>query len=134
MKTPMFVTAAAMGIALYAGNLSAQTALRDVVEIREGLIVVGSAYEISEKCGTISARTFRGLAYLNSLRNRALALGFTPAQIDAYTDDKAEQDRLEGIARARLAEKGVVAGQEASYCAVGRAEMAAGTAIGRLLY
>ncbi len=134
MRTPIIVTAAAMAIAVFAGSLSAQSALRDVVEIREGLITVGSAYEISEKCGSISARTFRGLGYLNSLRNRALALGFTQAQIDAYTDDKVEQDRLEGIARARLAEKGTVAGQEETYCTVGRAEIAAGSAIGRLLY
>lgn len=134
MKTPILVTAAAMSLAMFAGNLSAQSALRDVAEIREGLIVVGSAYELSEKCGSISARTIRGAIYLNALRNRAIALGFTQAQVDAYTDDNVEKARLEGIARARLAEKGVVPGQEATYCAVGRAEIAAGSAIGRLLY
>ncbi|MEJ6397939.1 DUF5333 domain-containing protein [Yoonia sp. 208BN28-4] len=134
MKTPAIVTAAAMTVAMLAGNASAQSNLRDVTEITEGLIAVGTAVEISDKCGSIGPRNFRGLAYLNSLRNRAVALGFSASQIDDFTDDKAEQDRLEAIARARLADKGVVEGREETYCAVGRAEMAANSAIGRLLY
>ena len=111
----------------------AQVPLKDVAEIREGIIATGMAYELSEECGALSARTFRGLAFLNGLQNRARELGYTRAQIDAYIDDDAEKDRLEAIARARLAELGVVEGREATYCAVGRAEIAKGSQIGRLL-
>lgn len=116
-----------------AGNLSAKPALRDQPQITEGLIAVGIAYEISQVCDSIRARTLRGIGVLNGLKQTARSLGYSNAEIDAFTDDSAEQDRLETIARARLAAKGAEAGRPETYCAVGRAEIAAGTAIGRLL-
>ena len=130
-KSPM-IFAATLGVVMAAGNLSAKPALRDVQHITEGLITVGIAYEISETCSSINARFFRGISYLNSLKSHARGLGYTDAEIDAYTDDKAEQNRLEGIARARLFNLGAISGQPETYCAVGRAQMGAGTAIGRL--
>lgn len=131
-KSPM-IFAATLGVVMAAGNLSAKPALRDVQHITEGLITVGIAYEISETCSSINARFFRGISYLNSLKSHARGLGYTDAEIDAYTDDKAEQNRLEGIARSRLFNLGAISGQPETYCAVGRAQMDAGTAIGRLL-
>ena len=131
-KSPM-IFAATLGVVMAAGNLSAKPALRDVQHITAGLITVGIAYEISETCSSINARFFRGISYLNSLKSHARGLGYTDAEIDAYTDDKAEQNRLEGIARARLFNLGAISGQPETYCAVGRAQMDAGTAIGRLL-
>lgn len=116
-----------------AGRLSAQTALKDVAKVRDGIIFVGMAYEISEQCDTISARLFRGLSYLQSLRNHARELGYTEAEIDAYINDEAEKDRLEAIARAQLASLGVVPGQQDSYCSVGRAQIDANTRVGWLL-
>lgn len=124
------VIAGAIGLA---GNLSAQTALKDVSHVREGIIAVGMAVEISDKCSSIKPRTLRGINYLQSLQNHARSLGFSQAQIDAYVDDRDEKRRLEGIARARLADMGVVNGQETTYCAVGRAQIAEGSAVGRLL-
>lgn len=112
---------------------TAQQSLRNVGYVTEGLIAVGIAYEISEVCDSISARTLRGLGYLNQLRNHALGLGFSSAEIKAYTDNKAEQDRLEGIARQRLAGMGATPGDAASHCAVGQAEIAKGSPIGYLL-
>ena len=132
-KTPILALALASGIIGFAGNLSAQTALKDVAHVREGIIAVGMAVELSDKCGSISPRTLRGLNYLRGLQDHARGLGFSQAQIDAYVDDKTEKRRLEGIARNRLADLGVVAGQESTYCAVGRAQISAGTAVGRLL-
>ena len=111
----------------------AQQSLRNVGYVTEGLIAVGIAYEISEVCGSISARTLRGLGYLNQLRNHALGLGYSNAQVKEFTDSKTEQDRLEGIARQRLASMGAVPGNEASHCAVGRAEIAKESTIGYLL-
>lgn len=117
----------------FAGSLSAQTALKDVAHVREGIIAIGMAVEISDKCGSISPRTLRGINTLRGLQKHARDLGYSQAQIDAYVDDRAEKRRLEGIARERLADMGVVAGQESTYCAVGRAQISAGTAVGRLL-
>lgn len=116
-----------------AGNLSAKPALRDQPQITEALISVGIAYEISQVCGEIDARILRGIGVLNGLKSTARQLGYTEAEIDAFTDSRTEQDRLEGIARARLEAMGARPGDAASHCAVGRAEMAKGSAIGRLL-
>ena len=127
------LAAAAVAAAGLAAPSSAQTPLKDVAEIRDGIIHVGMAYEISEKCGDIDARLFRGIGFLNSLKRRARALGYSEAEIDAYVNDEAEKDRLEGIARGLLADLGVVSGDEASYCAVGRAQIAANTRVGWLL-
>ena len=118
---------------MFATPLAAQTPLRDVTKIRNGIVHTGMAYEISEKCSSIDARLFRGLGFLNSLRSHAEDLGYSDAQIDAYINDEDEKDRLERIGRAQLAQLGVIEGDEASYCAVGRAQIAANTRVGWLL-
>lgn len=132
-KTPILVFAIAMCAIGAAGASSAKPALKDVTFVREGIIATGMAFEISKKCGSISPRYFRGVSYLNSLKDHAASLGYSDSEIDAYTNDKAEENRLTVIARSRLSEMGAVTGDEASYCAVGRAEMAKNSAIGRLL-
>ena len=127
------LTALALSAILAGMPAAAQTPLKDVAHVRDGIIHVGMAYEISEKCGEISARLFRGLGFLNSLKSHARGLGYSEADIDAYVNDEAEKDRLEAIARAQLAELGVIEGDEGSYCAVGRAQIAANTRVGWLL-
>jgi len=115
-----------------AGTAQAQ-GLKDEAEIRNGLLIVGMAYEISRKCDDLDARTLRGIQTLFNLKSRARGLGYSSAEVDAYIDDKAEKDRLEGIARAQLAQLGVVADDPATYCAVGRDQIAKGTGVGALL-
>lgn len=132
-KTPVFITAALIAVAGFAGSLSAQTPLKDVQRVRDGIIHVGMAYEISQKCDSIRARTFRGISFLQSLKNHARELGYSDAEIEAYVNDDAEEDRLEAIARQQLASLGVVEGNEATYCAAGRAQIAANTRVGWLL-
>lgn len=132
-KTRAILAALSLGLVTLAGGLSAQTALKDQPSVRDGIIYVGMAYEISQKCDSISARTFRGIGYLQSLKNQARNLGYSDADIDAYVNDRAEKKRLEGIARAQLAALGVVEDDPASYCAVGRAQIAEGTRVGWLL-
>lgn len=132
-KTPILALATIAGLIGFAGNLSAQSALKDVTHVREGLIAVGMAVELSDECSSLKPRTLRGINFLRSLQNHASDLGFSQAQIDAYVDDKNEKQRLEGVARARLADLGVVAGQESTYCTVGRAQISQGTQVGRLL-
>ena len=116
-----------------AGTLSAQSQLRDEPAVRDGIIYVGMAYEIAEKCDSIRARTFRGLTYLQSLRATARDLGYSQAEIDAYIDDNAEKRRLEDIARAQLAALGAATDDPASYCTVGQAQIDANTRVGWLL-
>lgn len=114
-------------------SASAQPPLKDVQRVRDGIIHVGMAYEISEKCDSIRARTFRGISFLQSLKSHAESLGYSDAQIEAYIYDDAEKDRLEAIARGELARLGIVEGDEATYCAVGRSQIAANTRVGWLL-
>jgi hypothetical protein len=116
-----------------AGNLSAGSSLKNEAAVRDGIIDVGMAYEIAQQCGSIRARTLRGITYLQSLRGTARELGYSDAEIDAYIDDRAEKRRLEGLARDQLAALGAVSGDAESYCAVGRAQMAANTRVGWLL-
>ena len=92
------------------------------------------AYEISEKCGELNARTFRGITTLLNLKSRARQLGYSSDEIDTYIDDKVEKKRLEGIARGQLVQLGVIPGVEQTYCAIGRDQIAANTGVGRLLH
>ena len=127
----ILMTAAVLATAL-TGTARAE-GLKDEAEIRDALLVVGMAYEISQKCESIDARTVTGIRTLLNLKSRARELGYSNAEIDAYIDDKAEKKRLEGIARGQLVQLGVVAEEPETYCTVGRDQIAKGTGIGRLL-
>jgi hypothetical protein len=132
-KASILALAVLAATAGFAGSVSAQSALKDVLRVRDGIIHVGMAFEISERCDSLRPRTFRGLSFLNSLKNHARDLGFSDDEIDAYVNDDAEKDRLEGIARQQLTLLGADDANDASYCAVGRAQMEANTRVGWLL-
>lgn len=133
MKTPILVSAIVLACFIGAGSASAQSALKDVAFVRDGIVHVGMAYELSERCDGLRARLFRGLGFLQSLKGHASDLGYSDEEIDAYVNNREEKKRLEAIARAQLIALGVVEGEEASYCAVGRAQIAANTRVGWLL-
>lgn len=134
MHKPLFLPAlACVSLALAAGPALSLGPLKDVAVVRDGIIAVGIAYEIGNECGAIEARYLRGLGLLNDLKAHAAGLGYTDAEIDAYINDDAEKDALEAAARAQLAALGAVPGDEASYCAVGVTQIAAGTQVGQLL-
>ena len=121
------------GFAVVAGATAARSALRDEATITEGLINVAIAYEIGERCESLSARRLAGINYLFALKAAAEGLGYTEAEIDAFIDDDAEKDRLEAIARQRLRDLGAVEGQWDTYCAVGQAQIAQNIVAGQLL-
>jgi hypothetical protein len=122
-----------LGFAVLAGTTAANQPLRDVTRVTEGLIAAGIAYEIGEVCNSLDARIVQGLVFLNGIKAHAQSLGYSSDEIDAYVNDRAEKDRLEAMARGRLADLGAVEGQADTYCAVGRDQIAAGTQIGHLL-
>ena len=101
--------------------------------ITEGLIAVGMALELGENCPDLSPRMVRGLFYLNGLKGQARDAGYSDAQIDAFVQDAGQKARLEDAARTRLRALGVQDDLAESYCTVGRAQIAADTAAGRLL-
>jgi len=132
-KTPLAALAIALCTVGFAGAVAAKPALKDVAHVREGIIATGMAFELSEKCGSLSPRRIRGINFLFSLRTHAFDLGYSSAEVDAYINDKTEENRLKQIAYSRLRALGTAAGDEASYCTVGRAEIAKKSAIGNLL-
>ena len=118
------------GLALPA---AAKPALRDVAEIDNGLMAIAIADEIRKSCEGISARMIRAYSTINALKSRAEALGYTEAEIEDYVTSKSEKDRMRAKATRYLASKGVNAGDTAALCAFGKSEIAADSAIGRLL-
>ncbi len=134
MRPNLMTTLAALAFGLSASAALANPPLKDVEEIREGIITAGIAMELADKCGDLDVRLIRGVSFLNSLKSRAKELGYSAEEIDAYVNDKAEKARLEEVARARIADWGAVEGDESSYCAVGQEQIDQQTAAGRLIH
>lgn len=133
LRAFLAVVALIMGFIAVAGATAARAELRDERQITEGLIATAIAYEIGDKCDSLDARLVAGVNFLWSLRSLASDLGYSDAEIDAYVDNRAEQRRLEAIARERLRDMGAIPGDWESYCEVGRAEMSRDSRIGKLL-
>ena len=114
-------------------NNAVAQSLAENTRVRDGIVHVGMAVELSDKCGSLRPRTIRGIGFLQELKDYARSQGFSDAEIDAYVDNKAEQRRLAALARDQLARLGVVEGQESTYCAVGRDQIARQTRVGWLL-
>ncbi len=113
--------------------VAAKPALRDVPSVDDGLFAVGVADIIRKGCPDISARLFRAVQYLRSLEAQARSLGYTNDEIDAHLDSDEEKERLRARSRVYFEQHGVNAGDTASLCTLGRKEIAAGSAIGKLL-
>lgn len=123
----------AITLAALAWPAAADVAISEVGEVREGLITAGITVEIGQKCSALEVRRIEGAAFLWGLRNTARRAGFSQDEIAAYIDNAEEKKRLEAIARDRMRRMGVVEGREETYCALGRAEMAKDSTIGRHL-
>ncbi|GGL61931.1 DUF5333 domain-containing protein [Wenxinia marina] len=122
-----------LGVAVVAGGTAARSDLRNEPVITEGLIAAAMAYEIGDKCPSLNARITQGIAFLWSLEAEARALGYSRDEINAYVRSDAEKDRMEALAWQRFAQLGGVREDIATYCAVGEAQMAQDTQVGRLL-
>ena len=72
-------------------------------------------------------------AYFLPVYLDARRAGFSRAQIEAFVNDPQEQALMQAQVDRFLQSRGVAPAQPAAVCAFGRAEMAAGTAIGRRL-
>lgn len=119
--------------ALLATSVTAKPHLREVAEIDDNMLWVALAVEISDECDEIRPRTLKGLAFLNSLRSRAKALGYSRDEIKAYVDSSAEKDRMRGRGEAYVKSKGLDPAQSDDLCSLGHAEIAARSQIGVLL-
>jgi hypothetical protein len=102
-------------------------------DINQGLRNIAAADMIRKNCDSIQPRMLRAYFYLNSLTQAAKDKGYSDEQIKAYTKDTAQKQRLLDQVANYLQQHGATPGDAASYCTVGRAEIAAKSDIGRLL-
>lgn len=113
--------------------LAAKVPLREEQHIVDSLVAARVADAIRKTCPTISARFFIVLSKTNELKAYARAQGYAEGEVKAFLKDGAEKARLKALAADYLAKAGARAGDAESYCAVGRAEIAAGTLAGALI-
>ena len=140
MLTP-FRIAAAAGVLLVTGLFTtighAQNAnwqvLRDDPEIHQGLIVISVGRHIQNRCDDISPRIARAWSFAEGLFDRAQEFGFNRAEVEAFVDNRDEQQRYRAEMRDWFAARGVSHRDTDAVCRVGRDEISAGTPIGRLL-
>ena len=120
--------AAAMGTAAFA-----KVPLREVKAIDDPMFAVALAIEISDKCDEIGARTLKGLSYLNSLKGKAQAMGYSNDEIKAYVKSPAEKARMRAKGEAYVKSKGLNPKDAEDLCKLGHAEIASGSLTGSLL-
>lgn len=104
--------------------------LRADAQVWGGLLALGIAHGISEICPSFEARTFSGRLFLLGLYNRARSLGYSRAQIRDFVEDDAEKARLRTEVLAHFARNGAREDAPDTVCALGRAEIAAGSLAG----
>ena len=124
---------AALSISLIATSAVAQPPLREVAKIDNALLDLGIADRIRKNCPSISARLIRAVKYVRGLEKKAKGMGYSDAQIEAYTDSDSEKARMRARGAAFFAAKGVDTSDPQSYCALGNAEIQKGSRIGSLL-
>ena len=109
-------------------------ALRGNAPIYNGLFTAGLIKHIVDTCPDLQGPSrFARTRYFLGLYNQARALGFSRAQIEAFVDDKAEQERLRGVVYDHLRGQGVSPTDASAVCGFARAQMQARTDLGRQL-
>lgn len=101
--------------------------------INDRLVAARVADRIRRECPSISANMLRAYGAAQSLKAYAQRQGYSNAEIDAFLKDKTERKRIYAIADDYMASQGVREGNPESYCALGRAEIAANTVTGSLI-
>jgi hypothetical protein len=116
-----------------AGGAGARVPLAQVAGVTEGLVLIEAGNLIRRRCDGISARLLAGLSFMSGLKDLAVRAGYSEAEIRAFIDDPDEKARVRALTDAWLAERGAARDNVPSLCALGLAEIATGTQLGRLL-
>lgn len=134
VTTRKLLAGLALGIGLVTqATATDYTAMREDPRVRSELFAVSVAWIIDEQCSSFKPRKAWAVLRALDLAAHARTLGYSNAEIEAYINDDDEQARYLEMAKPYLARQGAVAGDEESYCAVGRAEKERGSLIGKLL-
>lgn len=129
------LTVLPMGLATAQARTQAEVnaTLRADTEIFNGLFVMGIAHGIRDTCPTIEARMLRANSLALSLYNRARGMGFSRDEIRAFLRDDDHKAELRAIVIDYYNRQGAQVEQPETICALGLAEIAAGTPSGALL-
>ncbi|WP_306154949.1 DUF5333 domain-containing protein [Roseovarius sp. MMSF_3281] len=127
------VLSATLASAAMAGSASTKPGLQNETDINSGLLAVAAADKIRRACDSIYGRFFRARGYVNDLKDLALERGYTEAEIDAYVNNDAEQDKMRAKRNAYFKSKGASNLDPESLCVLGREEIRKNSQIGSLL-
>lgn len=120
-------------VAALAAPVLALEPLNKEAHINEALTAGRVADVIRNECSSISAKMFVVLAELSALEDYAREKGYSEAEVKAFLKNPTEKARIKAAAKDYLAKAGAKAGDEESYCKVGRDEIAKGSLAGSLL-
>ncbi len=108
--------------------------LRADERLSSGLLTASVIEHIVRHCEALQGPSrLSRTTYFLGLYNHARRLGASRAQIEAFIDDEAERARVEAATHAYITRTGARPEDPQTLCTLGRAEMAAGTPIGRRL-
>ena len=91
------------------------------------------ADRIADECPSIEARSLKAKMAALELANKAMKMGYSRKDIEAFVKNKAEKARGKALALDYLVAQGAVPGDAQSFCRVGAAEIAKDTLAGQLL-
>lgn len=137
-KAPILATLALTLAGLGAPALAASqdeinATLSGDASIWGGLFALAVADEIRNNCPTMEARTVRATTFVYGLYSQAREYGFSRAEIRAFQTADSTEARMRSEVMAYFGQRGVREGQPDTYCALGQAEIAAGSQAGVLL-
>ena len=127
----IFVSGSAVGATSQA---EVNETLRTTPAIYNGLFTAALIKHVTDTCPAIEPPgRVRRVSFFLGLYNQARGLGFSRDQIEAFVDDKSEQERLRGVVESHLTRAGVDPKSETEVCAYARTQIAERTALGRQL-
>lgn len=110
--------AIAVTFALLASTAQAKPPLIQVNELVQPLVEARAANVVRKGCEAYSVNVIRAYRDANALKNRAVKMGYSKSEVDAFIDDKVAKAHVKTRADALLAELGY-RGDSASLCAAG---------------
>ncbi len=126
--------AAGMFLAASVFPAQAKVPISQDPHITRSLVAAMVGEGIRRTCPSIHARFIVALNKAKELERYALSKGYSKAEIEAFLKSPEHKARIISLARAYMLENGVVEGDKDTYCRLGRAEIAAGTLTGQLLW